>query len=79
MSELMMRWSFELSESKAPLSTIMIFLVDPKVQNHQTLKKFDLKNFIKKNFFDQNRERTRGCIFSHVQPFYELAVSDLDP
>jgi hypothetical protein len=21
----------------------------------------------------------KGCIFSHVQPFYEQAVSDLDP
>ncbi len=22
---------------------------------------------------------SRGCIFSHVRPFYEQAVSDLDP
>ncbi len=22
---------------------------------------------------------SRGCIFSHVRPFYERAVSDLDP
>ncbi len=24
-------------------------------------------------------ETAKGCIFSHVRPFYECAVSDLDP
>jgi hypothetical protein len=25
-----------------------------------------------------NKNKARGCIFSHVRPFYERAVSDLD-
>ena len=46
----------------------------------ESLQRTKLEDFCKKDeALGQKSVQSLGCIFSRVQPFYEQAVSDLDP